>query len=133
MGLFRSQDANTRTSYGYTFQMTPKHLTPEQLAPLKHSYDTLGEEAMNVLDRISPPEPLILHSDKNKTVPERDMYSLLRDNADKDPVLTKLWDEINTIPEWVDWEQIGRGQEVFYRYAAPAIAGFALQGLFEVL
>jgi len=61
--------------------------------------------------------------------PERDLYIPLRDNPNKDPVLEKLWTQVNTVPEWVDWEQVKRGQEFFYRYAAPAITGFAFQGL----
>lgn len=134
--IFGSQDGETRTSYGYTFRMTPNHLTPEDLAPMKHTYDTLGERALHILDKISPPSASSglpksnLDAGKSSQVPERDMYALLRDNADKDDVLKELWDEINTVPDWVDWEQINRGQEVFYRYAAPAIAGFAFQGLF---
>jgi hypothetical protein len=37
-------------------------------------------------------------------VPERDLYVLLRGNANKDPVLEKLWTQVNTVPEWVNWE-----------------------------
>jgi hypothetical protein len=33
------------------------------------------------------------------------------------------------VPEWVDWEQIDRGQRVFYRYAAPAIVSLTFQSL----
>ena len=40
-------------------------------------------------------------------------------------MLEKLWTHVNTVPEWVDWEQAKREQEFFYRYAAPAITAFA--------
>ena len=59
----------------------------------------------------------------------RDLYALLRDNADKDPKLKQLWDEVNTVPEWVDWEQIRRGQDVFYRYGGANFTGLAYQSL----
>ena len=61
--------------------------------------------------------------------PKRDLYLLLRDNASTDKVLGALWKEVNTVPEWVDWAQISRGQEVFYRYGGPALTGLAFQSL----
>ena len=72
------------------------------------------------------------NSKLNKTEnaqPDRDTYALLRDNYNKDPKMQALWEEVNTVPSWVDWDQIKRGQEVFHRYAPGAIAGFAFQGL----
>lgn len=53
--------------------------------------------------------------------PRRDLYAMLRDHADEDEVLGRLWEQANSVPEWVDWEQIERGQKVFMRYAGPAI------------
>jgi len=64
--------------------------------------------------------------------PEKDLYVLLRDNANKDPVLEKLWTQVNMVPELVDWEEVRRGQEFFHRYAAPVITGFAFQGLLSL-
>ena len=43
--------------------------------------------------------------------------------------MKKLWDQVNTVPDWVDWEQIQRGQDTFYRYGAAAITGLAFQSL----
>lgn len=108
-------------------------MTPEQLDPLKHKYDVLGSEASEVLDALYPPPPpragWYSKTKAENPQPDRDTYALLRDNIDKDAKLQKLWDEVNTVPEWVDWEQIQRGQDVFYRYAPAAVAGFAFQGL----
>lgn len=61
--------------------------------------------------------------------PARDLYALLRDHADSDETLQLLWTEVNTVPDWVDWDQIARGQEVFYRYGGPAVTGLAYQSL----
>ena len=143
---FRRQDANTRTAYGYTFQLTEDHLTREEMEPMKYSYDLLGEQAWERLNIISPPPNPALprnspsrHSstDGEKTAiasgesvePKRDLYQLLRDNADKDEVLKTLWEEANTVPSWVDWDQLARGQDVFYRYGGPILTGLAFQSL----
>jgi hypothetical protein len=37
---------------------------------------------------------------------KRDLYLLLRDNVEKDEKLRQLWDEVNTVPDWVDWDQV---------------------------
>ncbi len=143
---FRRRDANTRTAYGYTFQLTENHLTPEQMEPMKYSYDVLGEQALKRLNEISPSPNSALprnspsrHSSTNgeKTAstsekssePTRDLYQLLHDNADTDEVLGNFWAEVNTVPPWVDWEQVARGQDVFYRYGGPNLTGLAFQSL----
>lgn len=148
---FRRQDENTRHCWGYTFQLTKEHLTPEQTLPLKFSYDVLGEKALERLNILSPPaQPLILRkvppipekpnqehnaspdhgkADHTVTVPKRDLYNLLRDNAGTDAVLGELWAEANRVPPWVNWDQVARGQDVFYRYGGPALTGLAFQSL----
>ncbi|KAK3387623.1 tat pathway signal sequence [Podospora didyma] len=59
----------------------------------------------------------------------RDLYELLRQHAPEDETLQKLWIEVNTVPGWVNWEQIERGQKVFYRYAGPSIVALTFQSL----
>jgi hypothetical protein len=118
---FRCRDENTRTCWGYTFQLTPEHLTAEQSHPLKFSYDTLAEECLDLLNEIVPPQPVTARSSPDETnqVPsqevndntpavkaKRDLYLLLKDHADKDAKLQQLWDEVNTVPNWVDWDQV---------------------------
>ena len=148
----RRHDESTRSCWGYTFQLTPEHLTPEQTHPLKFSYDRLGEEALKRLDAISPPLNVLVsrkephnteknnehqsdhltkdvENEKPATGSKRDLYALLRDNASGDDVLNKLWSEANTIPSWVDWEKLARGQDVFYRYGGPCLTGLAYQSL----
>ena len=149
-------NALTRLTYdsrGYTFQLSNLHLTPESAEPMKYSYDRLGEQALERLDLISPPPRSALPRNSRKyserqngipntkeemeaeivketnSDPKRDLYLLLRDNASTDKVLGALWKEVNTVPEWVDWAQISRGQEVFYRYGGPALTGLAFQSL----
>lgn len=148
---FRRQNEDTRYRWGYTFQLTKDHLTPEQTHPLKYSYDILGEKALEKLDALSPsPHSFVSRkvpqveetpnekkpactedSKENKTVmiAKRDLYVLLRDNAQTDAVLDELWTEANAVPSWVDWDQVARGQDVFYRYGGPALTGLAYQSL----
>ncbi|KIX02077.1 uncharacterized protein Z518_08016 [Rhinocladiella mackenziei CBS 650.93] len=140
---FRKRDENTRTCWGYTFQLTPEHLTPEQAHPMKYSYDVLGEECYDILNQISPPESKpsnIVDSQLQKLgehekgsppkpKPKRDLYLLLRDNVDRHEKLKQFWDEVTTVPDWVDWDQIARGQDVFYRYGGATMTGLAYQSL----
>ena len=101
---------------------------------MKYSYDVLGEEALNSLDMISPPLSNELPRNqsrapgqKGETKPKRDLYALLKGYHTQDPKLEELWKEVNAIPDWVDWEQISRGQEVFYRYGGVALTAVSSQ------
>jgi hypothetical protein len=114
---------------------------------MKRSYDVLAEECLDRLNVISPPQQGVLPrnnndrhalssvpgTDKEKKeplpVPKRDLYALLEEHHNSDPKLDELWREVNTIPDWVDWEQIARGQDVFYRYGGPALTGLTFQSL----
>ena len=144
LNSLRRNNERIITCWGYTFQLTDNHLTLEQAAPLKISYDRLGEQALHRLNIISPPPRSALPRNSNKFSEKgdvlgesgssngtlkRDLFTLLRDNADTDDVLGRLWLEVNTVPAWVDWSQIARGQEVFYRYGGPALTGLAYQSL----
>ena len=94
---------------------------------------------MKRLNDISPPLRSALPKNSSKHAegiakapekpPARDLYFLLRDHAANDEVLEALWEEVNTVPSWVDWAQIARGQEVFYRYGGPCLTGLAFQSL----
>lgn len=116
---------------------------------MKMSYDTLGEAALvqlNILypasNQVKSERPLAQRprlpagaSSASSAKPQprkRDMFVLLRDHASEDKTLTQLWTNVNTVPSWVCWEQLKRGQEVFYRYGGPALTGLAFQSLLGV-
>jgi hypothetical protein len=143
-------DENTREAWGYSFQWTPHHLTPEQMEPMKFTYDKLADECLERLNLISPPHDKALPkggnsmpqraatseetdkqglTEKELAVPHRDLYKLLEENATKDEKLGELWTEVNRIPEWVDWEQVSRGQDVLYRYGGASLTGLCYQSL----
>lgn len=114
----------------YTFQWTDLHLPREKTDPLRHEYDTLGHDAVKKLQQIARE----LKGDaavKPTLCPGGfDMYAVLRDHHTEDETLDRLWKEVHMVPEWVDWEQIERGQKFFYRYAAANMVGFLLQAFF---
>ena len=123
-------------------------MTPERCEPLKQSYDVVGEQVLDRLNQISPParKELPRHNsqfsgvlEKDGTVKTskieepkrtpRDLYAVLRDHAGTDELLQRFWRDVNTVPDWVDWDQIQRGQDVFYRYGGACLTGLAYQSL----
>lgn len=112
----------------YSFQWTDLHLSPEKLNPLRHQHDQLGSYAVNKLQQISREQKGDATAEKSLCHGPFDVYATLRDHYAEDEKLNQLWEELYTVPEWVDWEQLKRGQRFFYRYAAANLVGFALQG-----
>jgi hypothetical protein len=110
-----SDEGDIQDIWGYQFRWTELHLTEEQISPTRYTYDTLGEE---VLDRIHAQQKLKSGSNGisagQAAGHKEDLYESLKEAAlsKEDDVLTKFWNDIHTVPEWVDWEQIKRGQDV---------------------
>ncbi|OTB13477.1 hypothetical protein K445DRAFT_336496 [Daldinia sp. EC12] len=122
----KSSENSWRESWGVKFKWTPKHLTADSLKSWIYTYDTVSTMAIDRLNEISisshtkfPGSVDSIPREEKKV--RGDLYELLQKHASTDDTIGRLWDEINTIPEWVDWEQIERGQKVFYRYGGPAI------------
>ena len=108
----------------------------------------LGEQVLERLNLLSPPPSKDLPKNnsqfsaqikKDGTVQDpqteapkdgpRDLYKTLRDHVETDELLQSFWREVTTIPPWVDWAQIQRGQDVFYRYGGACLTGLAYQSL----
>lgn len=108
----------------YSFQWTELHLPLKTMDPLRYQYDELGSNAVKALQQ--------LHQRKMEggkaCMGKFGMYETLQDHYAEDASLGNLWKEVHTVPDWVDWEQIERGQKFFYRYALGNLVGFALQG-----
>ena len=117
MIFLRKSHLEERNCWGRKFLWTDLHQSTDQLRPKIFTYDSLADECLLRLNEIAPKDT----SREGKDKPPRDLYALLRDHSDDDPKLKQLWTQVNTIPEWVDWEQIKRGQEVFYRYGLPIL------------
>lgn len=101
--------------WGLDIEWTELHQTQEQLRPQMFTYDKLAQDCIERLNEISPPQRKNA-SDNEAKSSKRDLLALVERHADDDPKLKELWSQIHTVPEWVDWEQIKRGQEVFFRY-----------------
>lgn len=134
----QSAPGNTsRSRWGYRFEMTPEHWNQQQMDSMKHSFDELGESSYIKLDalkgswssRVPRTGPKMPASNDKGKWEEQDLVTILKKNHVTDPVLRKLWDEIQTVPPWVSWAQVGRGQDVFYRYGGPALTGLCFQSL----
>jgi len=117
---------STIHSYGrYSFSWTDQHLSRDDIDPLRYTYDELGASALEKLREIAksaPPADTACPKDR------LDLYAVLRDHHAKDETMNRFWTELHTVPDWVDWKQLERGQKFFYRYAAANLMGFALQG-----
>lgn len=108
---------NVCSAWGYQFELTDEHITPEKYEPLKYSYDVLGEQVLNRLNEISPPPSELPRNQsrapekpQEKTFsekvegekqspqkPRRDLYAILKEHADADPLLKRFWTEVNTV------------------------------------
>ncbi|KAI1827716.1 hypothetical protein F4861DRAFT_492277 [Xylaria intraflava] len=110
-------------SGSYAFEWTDLHLPREKTDPLRYEYDTLAAKALERLQAIAKKKGF---SDDPRKRP--DLYQLLAEHHADHEDLERFWVQLHTVPDWVDWEQLERGQRFFYRYAAANLMGFALQG-----
>lgn len=109
----------------YAFKWTDLHPTSSELEPLRQQYDELGSATVNVLhDLVKKSREECLDQPKGPI----DLYAVLKKHHADNEIVTEFWNEIHSVPEWVDWEQLRRGQDFFYRYALANLMGFALQG-----
>ena len=106
--------------WGHKFVWTAQHPEFEEVHRMLYTYDKLGNDALDRIDALSPPKP----KDGTKCpMSQRDLYTLLGEHSKDDGVLGKLWNEVNTVPDWVDWEQIERGQRVVFQYNGQMLLG----------
>lgn len=125
MSTYKTPGDNACKVWNHEFTWTDKHFTPEELLPLKQQTDDLAIDAVSRLQAISVKNQ---QSNMVQCFGRFDVYSVLKEHHEDDSVLRELWEEINTVPEWVDWTQIERGQDFLYRYFIPNITGLTLQG-----
>ncbi|CAG8249883.1 unnamed protein product [Penicillium olsonii] len=109
--------------WNYSFRWTDLHSSADDLRPRAYTCDTLADQCVERLNQIP------LGDDVDKRPFKKDLYGLLRDHFDDDPKLKELWTEINTVPDWVDWDQIQRGQDVFFRYGLPILNTLSFESL----
>ncbi|KAM5342964.1 hypothetical protein ACJ41O_013930 [Fusarium nematophilum] len=120
---------DARIVWGHKFNWTTKHQTAPELAHFLYSYDKLATDALDRLDDISPPTSKGWKCPHGAGDGQRDLYLLLQKHAGSDEVLGQLWNEASTVPEWVDWEQIERGQKVVYQFSGQILLGLLYKSL----
>ncbi|KAJ5320444.1 hypothetical protein N7508_000727 [Penicillium antarcticum] len=122
-----TQPGSKVRKWGYSFTWTEEHLPREQTDPLQFESDQLGDAALESLQAIERAihEKAKAQGDKP---PSRDIYATLQEHHDDDEVLRQFWGQTHAVPDWVDWNQIERGQKYFSRYALANLLGFGLQG-----
>lgn len=109
--------------WGYDFMWTNQHPKVEDVQELLYTYDKLAVDSLNRIDAISPPGP---KDGRKCPMSQRDLYALLKEHSSSDETLGKLWSQVTDIPDWVDWEQIERGQKVVYQYHGQMLLGVSI-------
>lgn len=123
MSVEKSFPDKKRSVRGYDFEWTDKHFTAEELMPLRHQADDLALAVVEKLLAI-----VAERTTEKGGVNRPDLYEVLKENYPNDDILRQFWEEAHTVPDWVDWEEIEKGQAFLYRYLAPNITGIVLQG-----
>lgn len=101
--------------WGYKYEFTDLHMTEEQQMPLRYSYDTLGEDVLLRVKDLQMKKAAENGEAVGKAALRKvDLYESLKSIAlsKEDTVVTKFWEHVHTVPKWVDWDQIKRGQDV---------------------
>jgi hypothetical protein len=101
----------------YKIKWTSQHQSAEELRGLTYTYDEVATQALDELYKIGSP------AEEKYGL---DYYKLLKTNATNGGKIEELWNQVNTVPSWVDWDQIERGQKVYFRYAGPASTAVSL-------
>ncbi|KAI8358770.1 hypothetical protein B0O80DRAFT_526551 [Mortierella sp. GBAus27b] len=110
--------------YDQTVIWTEKHLSVSQLEPLRRLGDKLADEALEVL-KIKPGQ------DAYKALLE---YVARPEHEQESPAPRLLVEQLTTVPDWVDWEQVRRGQQVMWKYIyfiSHVLLHFSLVGGFS--
>ncbi|GKU01778.1 latex clearing protein [Fusarium langsethiae] len=130
MDHYYSQDSvDARNVWGHRFNWTHNHQTGPEINHLLYSHDKLATDALDRLDYFSPPSSKGWKCPHGSGPGQRDLYELLKKHASSDEILGQLWKEASTVPEWVDWEQIERGQQVVYQFSGQVLFGLLYQSL----
>ncbi|KIW08046.1 uncharacterized protein PV09_00991 [Verruconis gallopava] len=123
--------------YGEKFVWTSEHMLRKELDPLMFTYDELAANAYECALQLFNEEQEKLKAEeggeankKPKRPVKPDIFQIVKDNAATQPALGKLWEHVNTVPDWVDWNQLGRAQKVFYRYGVANLMSLGYQSLF---
>lgn len=114
------------TLWNHSFRWTSEHRSPERLRTLLFSYDKLANDALDRLDQYLPAGAKQVKCPHGEEKGQKDIYTLLQEHASDDEVLGELWRDVSQVPDWVDWEQIARGQQVIYQFSGQVLPGVSI-------
>lgn len=102
-----------------TILWTEKHYTAEHYTTLQTRTDAVGDAALHDLMKASGKGDMF----------ERIEALATSDELEPAPGVLKLWQQMHDVPSWVDWDQIRRGQDVFFSYGPSSVAGLFANSL----
>ncbi|KAG0340245.1 hypothetical protein BG004_006490 [Podila humilis] len=111
--------------WDYDIMWSTKHFRASQLEPLRQIGDVLADNALAALD-IKPGQDALVAMREYTSRPVEEQLS----DAPR-----KLLEQLMTVPEWVDWEKVKRGQDVYWKYVlyiSHALLHFSLAGGFSI-
>ncbi|KAK3841334.1 MAG: hypothetical protein J3R72DRAFT_445255 [Linnemannia gamsii] len=111
--------------WDYEGMWTDKHLPSSRLEPLRMIGDPLADDAVEAL-KVKKGQDALKALREYISRPESEQES-------QAPAL--LMKQLMTVPEWVDWEQVRRGQEVYWKYClyiSYTLLHFSLAGGFAI-
>ncbi|KAG0340242.1 hypothetical protein BG004_006487 [Podila humilis] len=92
--------------WDFDIKWTDNHFRASQLEPLRQMGDDLADNALAALN-IKPGQDALAALREYTSRPIEDQPS----DAPR-----KLLEHVMMVPEWVDWEQVKRGQDVYWKY-----------------
>ncbi|KAG0361400.1 hypothetical protein BG005_008416 [Podila minutissima] len=111
--------------WDYDIVWTEKHFPASRLEPLRQVGDLLADNALAALD-VNPGQNALAALREYTAQPVEEQVS-------DAPRL--LMQQLMTVPDWVDWAQVQRGQEVYWKYVlfiSHALLHFSLAGGFSI-
>ncbi|KAF9904680.1 hypothetical protein EC991_002427 [Linnemannia zychae] len=111
--------------WDYEGVWSENHLPASRLEPLRMVGDVLADNALEVL-QVKKGQDALEALREYISRPESEQTS---------PAPALLMKQLMTVPEWVDWEQIRRGQQVYWKYClhiSYTLLHFSLAGGFAI-
>ncbi|GJJ68132.1 hypothetical protein EMPS_00478 [Entomortierella parvispora] len=111
--------------WDYDVMWTEDHIPASRLEPLRKIGDVLADNAFEAL-QVKPGADALTALRAYVARPECEQES---------PAPRLLMDQLMTVPDWVDWDKVRRGQDVYWRYSlfiSHALLHFSLAGGFVI-
>ncbi|KAG9324409.1 hypothetical protein KVV02_004429 [Mortierella alpina] len=111
--------------WDYDIMWTKNHIPASKLEPLRRLGDPLADDALAALE-IKPGED---------AVEALLAYTAQASNEQRSSAPQQLLTQVMAVPDWVDWDRVQRGQQVYWRYClfiSHALLHFSLAGGFSI-